>query len=157
MFNVVWYQKSLPMKVISTNSSSPTQALNRVAVVVVIEDIEYSVVPVVNLQSTLNVRHYHKPQGTNNMSILSLSVMQLKMTLVNIIVIFVKKNETQTIGFTTVQIALILHIPNVFSGNTQIKSKEALKHLIVTDTLFFSLRKLKITLHVTNVVFLAKS
>jgi len=39
MFNVVWSQKSLPMKVISTDSSSPTQALNRVAVVVVIEEI----------------------------------------------------------------------------------------------------------------------
>ena len=102
MFNVVWSQKSLPMKVISTNSSSPTQALHRVAVVVVIEDIEYSVVLVVNLHLTLNVRHYHKLQGTNNMSIPSLSVMQLKMTLVNIIVISVKKNETQTIGFTTV-------------------------------------------------------
>jgi len=60
--------------------------------------------------------------------------MQLKMTLVNIIVIFVKKNETQTIGSTTVEIVLILHIPNVFLGNIQIGSKEALKHLIVTDT-----------------------
>ena len=39
MFNVVWSQNSLPTKVISTNSSSPTQALNKVAVVVVIEDI----------------------------------------------------------------------------------------------------------------------
>ncbi|KAK7850842.1 hypothetical protein CFP56_043521 [Quercus suber] len=61
MFNVVWSQKSLPTKVISTNSSSPTQALNRVAVAVVIEDIEYSAVLVVNLHLTLNVRHYHKP------------------------------------------------------------------------------------------------
>ena len=100
MFNVVWYQKSLPTKVISTNSSSPTQALNRVTVVVVIEDIKYSVVLVVNLHLTLNVRHYHKPQGTNNMSIPSLSVMQLKMTLVNIIVISVKMNEIQNIGST---------------------------------------------------------
>ena len=91
------------------------------------------------------------------MSIPLLSIIQLKMTLVNITVIFVKKNETQTIGFTIVQIALILHIPNVFLGNTQMRSKEALKHLIVTDTPFFSLKKLKITLHVTNVVFLAKS
>ena len=86
----------------STNSSSPTQALNRVAIIVVIEEIEYFVVQVVNLHLTINARHYHKPQGTNNMSIPSLSVMQLKMTLVNIIVIFVKKNETQSIGYTIV-------------------------------------------------------
>ena len=132
MFNVVWSQKSLPMKVISTNSSSPTQALTRVAIVVVMKEIQYSVVPLVNLHLTLNVRHYHKQQCTNNMSIPLLSVIQLKMTLVNINVIFVKKNETQTIGSTTVQIVLILHIPNVFLGNIQIRSKEALKHLIVT-------------------------
>ena len=39
MFNVVWSQKSLPMKVISTNSSSPTQALTRIAIVVVMKEI----------------------------------------------------------------------------------------------------------------------
>ena len=61
MFNVIWSQKSLPMKVISTDSSSPTQALNRVVVVVVIEEIKYSVVVVVNLHLTLNVQHYHIP------------------------------------------------------------------------------------------------
>ena len=83
--------------------------------------------------------------------------MQLKMTLVNITIISVKKNEAQTIGSTTMQIALILHIPNVFLGYTQIGSWEALTHLIVTDTLLLSLRKLKITIHVTDVVFLAKS
>ena len=44
------------------------------------------------------------------------------MTLVNITVIFVKKSETQTIGTTTVQIALFLHIPNVFLGNHHISS-----------------------------------
>ena len=59
------------------------------------------------------------------------------MTLVNITVISVKKNETETIGSTTAQIALILHIPNVFSRNIQIGSKEALKHLIVTDIPYF--------------------
>ena len=42
------------------------------------------------------------------------------MILVNITMISVKKNETQTIGSTTMQIALILHIPNVFSGDIQI-------------------------------------
>ena len=90
------------MKVISTNSSSPTQDFTRVAVVVVMKEILYSVVPLVNLHLTLNVRHYHKQQCTNNMSIPLLLVIQLKMTLVNINVIFVKKNETQTIGSTTV-------------------------------------------------------
>ena len=44
------------------------------------------------------------------------------MTLANIIVIFVKKNETQNIGSTTVKIVVILLIPNVFLGNTQIAS-----------------------------------
>ncbi|KAK7834188.1 hypothetical protein CFP56_024882 [Quercus suber] len=48
-------ENSLPMKVIRTDLSSPTQALNRVAVVVVIEEMEYSVVPIVNLHLTLNV------------------------------------------------------------------------------------------------------
>ena len=44
------------------------------------------------------------------------------MTLVNITVIFVKKNETQNIGFTTVKIVVILLIPNVFLGKGQIGS-----------------------------------
>ena len=44
------------------------------------------------------------------------------MTLVNITVIFVKKNETQNIGSTTVKIVVILLIPNVFLGNPQIAS-----------------------------------
>ena len=120
MFNVVWSQKSLLIKVISTDLSSPLQALDRVAIVMVIEEIQYSVVPLVNLHSTLNVRDYHKPQGTNNMSIPSLSIIQLKMTLVNIIMISVKKNETQTIGSTIVQITLMLHVLNVFLENIQI-------------------------------------
>ena len=42
------------------------------------------------------------------------------MTLVNIIVISVKKNETQTIGSTIVQITLMLHVLNVFLENIQI-------------------------------------
>ena len=49
MFNVVWSQISLPTKVISTDLSSPTQAMNRVAVVVVLKVIKYSIVPFVNL------------------------------------------------------------------------------------------------------------
>ena len=48
------------------------------------------------------------------MSIPSLSVVSLKIILVNITVIFVKKNETQNIGSTIVQIAIILLILNVF-------------------------------------------
>ena len=39
------------------------------------------------------------------------------MILVNIIVIYVKKNEIQSIGFTTVQIAIIMPILDVFLGN----------------------------------------
>ena len=39
MFNVVWSQKSLLIKVISTDLSSPLQALDRVAIVMVIEEI----------------------------------------------------------------------------------------------------------------------
>uniref|UniRef100_A0A7N2L667 Uncharacterized protein n=1 Tax=Quercus lobata TaxID=97700 RepID=A0A7N2L667_QUELO len=157
MFNVVCSQTSLSTKVISTNFSSPSQAMNRVVAVVVLKFTLYSVVPLVNLHLTLNVLHYHKPQGTNNTSTPSILVIQLKMILVNITIISVKKKETQTIGSTTVQIALIPHIPNIFSGNIQIGSNETLKYLIVTDNPFLSLRKLKVTLHVTNVVFLAKS
>ena len=56
------------------------------------------------------------------MSIPLLFVILPKMTLVNITVIFVKKNETQNIGSTTVKIVVILLIPNVFLGNTQIAS-----------------------------------
>ena len=68
----------------------------------------------------------------------------LKMTPVNIIVIFVKKNEIQDIGFTIVKIVVILLIPNVFLENTQITSLEVLTHLIATYTLLLSLRKLKL-------------
>uniref|UniRef100_A0A2N9FDZ5 Phorbol-ester/DAG-type domain-containing protein n=1 Tax=Fagus sylvatica TaxID=28930 RepID=A0A2N9FDZ5_FAGSY len=44
MFNVVWSQIPLPTKVISTNFSSPAQAIDRVAVVVVLKNSVYSVV-----------------------------------------------------------------------------------------------------------------
>uniref|UniRef100_A0A2N9GYT9 DC1 domain-containing protein n=1 Tax=Fagus sylvatica TaxID=28930 RepID=A0A2N9GYT9_FAGSY len=50
---------------------------------------------------------------TNNMSIPLLSVILLKMNLVNTTAISVKKNETQNIGSITVKIAIILLIPNV--------------------------------------------
>ena len=49
MFNVVWSQIPLLTKVISTNFSSPAQAIDRVAVVVVLKNSVYSVVPLVNL------------------------------------------------------------------------------------------------------------
>ena len=91
---------------------------------------QYSVVPLVNLLWTSNVLHYHKPQGTNSMSIPSLSVILLKMTPMNIIVIFVKMNETQNIGSIIVQIAVILHIPNVFLGKSQISSNTYNGHLL---------------------------
>ena len=90
------------------------------------------------------------------MSIPSLLVMLLKMTLVNIIVIFMKKNEIQIIGSTTVQIVVILLIQNVFWKNTQILSLEVLIHLTATYTHLLLLRKLKTTLHVTNVAILVK-
>ena len=66
--------------------------------------------------------HYHKSEGTSNISIPLLSVIPLNMTLRNIIVIFVKKNEIQSIGFTIAQIVIILHIPNVSLAKTQISS-----------------------------------
>ena len=92
---------------------------------------QYSVVQLVNLLWTSNVLHYHKPQSTNNMSISIplLSVILLKMTLVNIIVISVKKNTTQNISSTIMQIAIILYIPNVFLGKIQISSNTYDGHL----------------------------
>jgi hypothetical protein len=49
MFNVVWSQTSLPTKVMSIDFSFPSQEINRVAVVVVLKETKYSVVPLVNL------------------------------------------------------------------------------------------------------------
>lgn len=49
-------------------------------------------------------------QDINNMSIPLLSNTLLKMTLQNIIVVFVKKNDTQNIGIIIVQIVIILLI-----------------------------------------------
>ena len=79
------------------------------------------------------------------------------MILMNIIVTFVKKSMTQSVGSITVKIALILLIPIVFLGNTQIFGLEILTHLIVIHTHLLSLRKLKTALNVTSVVILAKS
>ena len=79
------------------------------------------------------------------------------MTLVNIIVIYVKRNETQNIGSTTVQIVVILLIQNVFLATIQILSLEVPTHFIVTHTPLLSLRKLKTILLVTNVVIPVKN
>ena len=62
----------------------------------------YSAVLIVHLLWTSNVLHYRVAQGMNNMNILLLSNTLLKMTLKNIIVIFVRKNDTQNIGFVIV-------------------------------------------------------
>jgi hypothetical protein len=157
MFNVVWSLTSLPTLVMNTNLFSLAYNLNIIAVVVVLKFPQYSAVPLVTLLWTSNALHYHIPQVTNNMSIPSLSVILLRMTLVNTIVIYVKKNETQSIGSTIVKIAVILLIPNVFLGNTQIASFELLTNFTFIHTPLLSLRKLKITLYVTNVAVLAKS
>ena len=115
--------------VMSIDFFSQAWNLNIIAVVVILKFSQYSIVPLVNLLWTLDVLHYHKPQGTNNMSILLLSFILLKMTPVNIIVIFVKKNATQSIGSTIVQIAIILYIPNVFLGKIQFASNTYDGHL----------------------------
>ena len=159
MFNVVWSQKSLSTQVMSTSFFSLAFHLNRIAIVVLLPFTQYSVVPLVILLWTLDVLQCHILQDTNNMSIPSLSVIGLKMTLVNIIAISVKKNdETQIIGFTTVRIAVILLIQIVLLGNTQISSLEVLTNLnTITHTLLLSLRKLKTALDVTNVMIFVKS
>ena len=68
-----------------------------------------------------------------------------------------RRTRLKSIGFTIVRIAVILLIQIVLLGNTQIPSLEVLTHLIVTYTLLLSLRKLKTTLNVTNVMVLVKS
>ena len=83
------------------------------------------------------------------------------MTPMNIIVISVKKNEIQNIGSIIVQIVVILHIPNVFLGKTQMPSNTCNGHLFggantlsVTHTSLCLLRKQKTTL---DVIVLVKS
>ena len=123
----------------STNLSFLAQHINKIALVVILKVTKYFVVPFVNLLSTSNALHYHISQGTDNMSIHSLLVMLLKMTLMNIIVIFVKKNEIQNIGSIIVQIAVILLILIVFLADTQILGQEMFSHLTVTHTPLLSL------------------
>ena len=118
---------------------------------------QYFIVPLANLLWTSNVLHYHKPQDTNNMSIPSLSIILLKITPVNIIVISVSKNATQSIGSTIVQIVTILYIPNVFLRNTQISSLKMHIDYTATHIPLLSLWKLKTSLNVPIVVILAQS
>ena len=88
--------------------------LTRIAVVVIPKFTQYFVAPLVSLLWTSNALHCHIPQDTDNMIIPSLSVILLKMIPMNITVISVKKKGIQSIGSTTVQIAVILLIPIVF-------------------------------------------
>ena len=82
-------------------SSSPMQQEAGNVVFVILKDI-YSAVLIVHLLWTLNVPHYRVAQGMINMIIILLSNILLKMTLENIIIIFVRKNDTQNIGFIIV-------------------------------------------------------
>ena len=98
------------------------------------------------------------------MSIHSLSAILLKMTPVNIIVIYVKENETKIIGSITVKNVAIMFISNVFLEDPQISSNTYNNNLFRVAYIFdyhphsiLSLRKLKTTLNVTVVVILVKS
>ena len=86
--------------------------------------------PLVILFLTSNALHYHIPYGTTNMNIPSTSVILLKMTPVNITVIFVKKNEIPSNGSTTVQSAAFLLIVTVFLGKIQMSSNTCNGHLL---------------------------
>ena len=122
MFNVFYYQTPLLMPVMSIVFTLLLQTIHRSVVVVILKVILYSVVPLVNLLWTLNVLHYHKLHGTTNMNIPSTSVILLRMALVNITVIFVKKNEIPSNGSTTVKSATFPLIVTVFLGKIQMSS-----------------------------------
>ena len=96
--------------------------MNKSVVVVILKCLEYFIVPLVNLFLTSNALHYHKPHGTTNMNIFSLSVILLKITPMNITMISVKKNEILSNGFTTIRIAIFLLIATVFLGTHQMSS-----------------------------------
>ena len=117
------------MPIISILFTTPSQTLDKSVVYAVLNNIKYSVVPLVNQFQTSNVLHYHKLHGTTNMSIPSLYVILLKMTPINIIVIFVKKNEIPNNGSTTMKIAVILLIPIVLLGENQITRNTCNGHL----------------------------
>ena len=64
------------------------------------------------------------------MNIPSIFVILPKMTLVNITVKSVKKNEIPSNGFTTVKIAIFLLIAIVFLGKNQMSSNTYNGHLL---------------------------
>ncbi|KAK7855095.1 hypothetical protein CFP56_029732 [Quercus suber] len=97
------------MTVISIIFTSQSQTMHKSVVFVVLKDTKYTAVP-----HTSNVLHYLKLHGTTNMSIPSLYVILPKMTLVSILMTSVKKKEIPSNGSTTVKIAVILLIPNLF-------------------------------------------
>ena len=109
--------------VMHTDLLSLALDLKRIAVVVIQTFPQYFVAPLVHLLWTSNVLHYQLPQVIENINISLLFVILLKMTPMNIIVIFVKKNESESIGSTIVQIVVILLIPNVFLENPQMSTQ----------------------------------
>ena len=130
MFHVFYYQTPLLMHVMSIIFTSPWEIMNKSVVVVILKCLEYFIAPLVNLFLTSNALHYHKPHGTTNMNIPSLSVLLLKMTPVNITVISVKKNKILSNGFTIVRIAIFLLITVVFLGTHQMSSNIYNNHLL---------------------------
>ena len=104
--------------------------MNKSVVVVILKCLEYFIAPLVNLFLTSNALHYHKPHGTTNMNIPSLSVLLLKMTPLNITVISVKQNEIPSNGSTTVQSVAFLLIVIVFLGKIQMSSDAYNGHLL---------------------------
>ena len=90
------------MMVTSTAASSSPMQQEAGNVVFVIPKDMYSAVLIVHLLWTLSVLHYQVAQDMNNMNIFLPSNTLLKMTLENIIVIFVRKNDIQNIGIITV-------------------------------------------------------
>ena len=77
------------------------------------------------------------------------------MTQVNIIVIFVKKNEIQYISSTIVKIAITRLIPNAFLESSKISSLGSLAHIICTTIPSLLYVRLRTTLYVRNVRNLA--
>ena len=83
--------------------------------------------------------------GTTSMSNPSLYVIIQKMTLVSITVTSVKKNEIPSNGSTTVKIAVILLISNVFLGKTQITRNTNNGHLFGDLHINLTVKKISMT------------
>ena len=75
----------------------------------------------------------------------SLYVIIQKMTLVSITVTSVKKNEIPSNGSTTVKIAVILLISNVFLGKTQITRNTNNGHLFGDLHINLTVKKISMT------------